>query len=225
VVGGNGVAKKLGRADLRGADADVLQIVALQSGDPDRIRRVLDPANTVSPAILPLVISLLAVGPVAHHAMHALRRVADRYPGALVDALVDPRHPTAVRRRVARVLSAGRSQLVVDGLLITLDDEALDVRLQAARSLFRIRRESPDVVLDENRILDFVRLESERDPVDLAHLFTLLAFVLPVAPMRAAYRGLRGADPEARGTAIEYLNEVLPKEIRKAVLEKVTVSR
>jgi hypothetical protein len=225
MVSGNGVAKKLRQADLRGADAEVLQIVALQSGDPERIRRVLDPANTVSPAILPVVISLLAVGPVASHAMQALRRVADRYPGALVDALVDPRHPTAVRRRVARVLSAGRSQPVVDGLLISLDDDEFEVRLQAARSLFRIRRESPDLVLDESRILDFIRVEVERDTAHFAHVFTLLTFVLPVAPMRAAYRGLRGADPTARGTAIEYLNEVLPKEIRKAVLDKVTVSR
>jgi hypothetical protein len=45
-------------------------------------------------------------------------------------------------------------------------------------------------------------------------------FVLPVRPLRAAYRSLRGDDQHARGTALEYLHGVLPKDIRTALLGK-----
>ena len=60
-----------------------------------------------------------------------------------------------------------------------------------------------------------------RTAPDLRHVFTLLSFVLPVRPLRAAYRGLRGDDQHARGTALEYLHGVLPKDIRAALLGKL----
>jgi hypothetical protein len=55
------------------------------------------------------VIPLLGVRAVAAEAMQALQRVADQHPGALIDALLDPSNPLALRRRLARALSvAGR---------------------------------------------------------------------------------------------------------------------
>jgi hypothetical protein len=54
----------------------------------------------------------------------------------------------------------------------------------------------------------------------MRHVFTLLSFVVPIRPLRAAYRGLRGGDGHARGTALEYLHGVLPKDIRVALLGK-----
>jgi hypothetical protein len=61
------------KADLRGADADVLKILALQSGDPRRVRRALDPSETMAPSLVPHVIPLLAVDSTALDAMRALR--------------------------------------------------------------------------------------------------------------------------------------------------------
>ena len=49
----------------------------------------------------------------------------------------------------------------------------------------------------------------------LAHVFTLLSLVLPTAPLQIAYRGLHTDDPKLRGTALEYLEGVLPAEIRQ----------
>ena len=167
------------------------------------------------------MIPLLGVRAVAGDAMQALQRVADQHPGALIDALLDPSNPPAVRRRLARVLSACRSQIVADGLLMALDDEPLDVRVQCARSLFRIRRRCSEIRFDGERMLDLVRSELTREASDLAHLFTLLSFVVPVQPLRAAYRGLRGADPHARGTALEYLHGILPKDVRVALMGKL----
>lgn len=210
-----------GKTNLRGADAEVLQIVALQSGDPERIRGVLDPRNPLPGSILPHVIPLLDVCGVAGAAMHALQQVADRHPGALIDALLNPTQVPTVRRRIARTLSACGSQLVADGLLLALDDPSADVRIQCARSLFRISRRYPEVRFDPARMLDLVRAEVDRDTFDLAHVFTLLSFVVPVKPLRAAYRGLRGPDPHVRGTAIEYLHNVLPRDIGGAILRKL----
>jgi hypothetical protein len=70
-------------------------------------------------------------------------------------------------------------------------------------------------------MLDLVRSELRREIPDLAHLFTLLSFVVPIQPLRAAYRGLRGTDPYARGTALEYLHGVLPKDVRVALTGKL----
>lgn len=214
------MAKKPGRANLRGADADVLQILALQSRDPNRIRRVLDPRNPLGTALLPHVIPLLGERAVAAVAMASLQLVADMHGGALIDALLDPSRPPTVRRRLARVLSVCQSQVVVDGLLMALDDPRADVRAQSARSLLRIRRRSGDLRIDTDRMLDLVRAELARDLPDLRHVFTLLSFVVPVAPLRAAYRGLRSDDVYARGTALEYLHGVLPKDIRGVLLRE-----
>jgi hypothetical protein len=215
------VERKRDGTDLRGADVEVLQIVALQSRDPGRIRRVLDPRNPISASILPHVIPLLGDRAVASAAMQALQLVADRYPGALVDALLNPAHVPAVRRRLARVLSACRSQTVADGLLMALDDGLLEIRVQCGRSLFRMRRHVQDLRFDSDRMLDLVRAELTRDASDLAHVFTLLSFVVSVRPLRAAYRGIRSGDPHARGTALEYLHGVLPKDIRVDLMGKI----
>lgn len=212
------MARKPARANLRGADADVLQIVALQSHDVNRIRRVLDPRNPIRASIVPHVIPLLGERAVAGTAMQALQLVAEGHCGTLLDALLDPTRTPVVRRRLARVLSVCRSQVVADGLLMAVEDSLPDVRAQSARSLFRIRRRYADVRIDAERLLDLMRTELARSEPDLRHVFTLLSFVLPVQPLRAAYRGLRGDDPRARGTALEYLHGVLPKEIRGALL-------
>ena len=214
------VEKKPARTNLRGADGDVLQIVALQSRDPNRIRLVLDPRNPIRASILPHVIPLLEDRAVAGSAMQALQLVADTYGGALVDALLDPSRTTVVRRRLARVLSVCRSQIVADGLLMAVEDPLPDIRTQSARSLFRIRSRHAEVRVDAERMLDLVRTELGGTTPDLRHVFTLLSFVLPVRPLRAAYRGLRGDDQHALGTALEYLHGVLPKDIRTALLGK-----
>jgi hypothetical protein len=73
-------------------------------------------------------------------------------------------------------------------------------------------------------VLDLVRVELTQPAQDLRHVFTLLSLILPVRPLRAAYRGLRGNDPHARGTAMEYLHGILPKDIRTALLGRFEVS-
>ncbi len=55
----------------------------------------------------------------------------------------------------------------------------------------------------------------ERASQSLAHVFTLLSLVLPMEPLRIAFRGLHTTDPNLRGTSLEYLESVLPASIRE----------
>jgi hypothetical protein len=57
----------------------------------------------------------------------------------------------------------------------------------------------------------FVRARASRS---LAHVFTLLSLVLPAEPLQIAFRGLQTNDQNLRGTALEYLEGVLPPDIR-----------
>ncbi len=59
---------------------------------------------------------------------------------------------------------------------------------------------------------DFIK---DRAGQSLAHVFVLLSLVLPATPLQIAYRGLHTSDPSLRGTALEYLEGVLPPDIRE----------
>jgi hypothetical protein len=206
------VAKKI---DLRGADAEVLQILALQSGDSKRVRRVLNGGAALTPAVAAHLLPLLASEKSAVDAMHALRVVAPHRPGVLIDALLDVRRPAAVRRRLARVLSACRSPAVVEALLQACEDDHVSVRVQSARTLFAIHRRHPDLEIDADHVIQLINREIASGIAHVGLLFTLLAVIFPAAAIRAAYRSLRAGNAHATGTAQEYLDSVLPVEIRR----------
>ena len=224
------------------SDPEVQEILALKSRDRDRILKVLRDDEGLPGTLIPHVIPLLAWDPVAEDAVRALRKVAEERVGELVDALLDPNQPFAVRRRLSRAFSVCVSQRAVDGLLLGLEDLRFEVRFQCGRSLASIFEKNPRVRIDRERVFDVVRREvavsrpvwqSHRllDTVDaedrtfvdeflkdragqsLAHVFTLLTLVLPTAPLQIAYRGLHTDDPKLRGTALEYLEGVLPQDI------------
>jgi hypothetical protein len=209
------------KTDLRGADAEVLQILALQSGDPQRVRRVVNGA-ALTPAVIPHLIPLLGAEKTATDAMHALRAVAPHRPGALIDALLDVRHPVVMRRRLARVMSVCRTAAVADALLQACEDDHVSVRVQAARTLFVIRRRRPELSIDQNRVIQLIQREVSAGIPHVGLVFTLLAVILSPGPIRAAYRSLRVGSAHARGTALEYLDSVLPAEIRKHLDEILT---
>ena len=193
----------------------------------------------------------------AEHALFALRKVAEERVGELVDALVDPNQEFAIRRRLARVFSVCVSQRAADGVALGLDDIRFDVRYQAARSLLAIVEKNPSVRIDGDRMLAVVLREvtvgrpvwesrrlldgdaaDSHSPLDrfvrdragdsLAHVFTVLSLVLPREPLQIAFRSLHTDDPHLQGTAIEYLEEVLPPQIRERLwpyIERRPVTR
>jgi hypothetical protein len=225
------------------ADPEVHDIAALRSRNRQQILAVLHSDRNLPAPLIAYVIPLLAWDPVAEAAVRALRKVADAHVGQLIDALLDPTQPFAVRRRLARVFSVCASQRAVDGLLLGLDDLRFEVRFQCGRALAATLEKNALIRIDHGRVFDVVRREvvvsrpvweshrlldrlddEEQSFVDefvrdragqsLAHVFTLLALVLPTYPLQIAFRGLHTDDPALQGTALEYLEGVLPRDIR-----------
>ena len=224
------------------ADPDVRDILALRSRNRVSQVRVLSKTDGISRALVPHVIPLLAADAIADYALFALRKVAEEHVGALTDALLDRNQPYEVRRRLARVFSIAVSQRAADGLMLALEDSRFDVRFQTARSLAAIIDRNPRVRIDAERIYEVVMAEvavsrpvweSQRlmdgfvstSPLDefvrdradqsLAHVFTLLSLVLPREPLQIAFRSLHSDDKRLRGTALEYLESVLPAHIKQ----------
>jgi hypothetical protein len=234
------------RAPLAGnvIDPDLADILALRSGDRARVLAVLSREEGPSAILVPHVIPLLAWDSVADFALVALAKVAEERIGLLTDALLDPNYDAVVRRRVARVYAVAVSQRAVDGLVVALGDERFDVRFQVARSLATVLASNPALAINANRIYQVVLEEAavsrpvwesrrlldefvSESPFDefvrdragqsLAHVFTLLGLVLPRQPLQIAFRSLNSGDAQLRGTALEYLEQVLPSQIRDAL--------
>ena len=224
-------------------DPELQRIIALRSRNRDRVLRVLREDDVLSAALVPHVVPLLGWDVVAEDAVRALRKAAEDRVGALADALLDPNQPFAVRRRLARVFSICVSQRAANALLLALDDSRFEVRFQCGRSLSSIVAKNQFVQIDRERVFDIVRREvtvsrpvweshrlldamsderasfvddfiKDRAGQSLAHVFVLLSLVLPATPLQIAYRGLHTTDPGLRGTALEYLEGVLPPDIR-----------
>lgn len=226
-------------------DGDLVQIRALRSRDADVVSRTLRSADKLPASAIPDVVKLLAWDLLATDASGALHRVAEEHIGQLIDVLSDPNQEFAVRRRLARVLAVCVTQRAADGLILGLDDQRFEVRFQCARSLVSIVEKNPRVHIDRDLIFEVVRRETavgrpvwdshrllkalddrdehvfvdefvkDRASRSLAHVFTLLSLALPPEPVRIAFRGLHTDDPNLQGTALEYLEGVLPLTIRQ----------
>jgi hypothetical protein len=79
-------------------------------------------------------------------------------------------------------------------------------------------------VWESHRILDRIdQLDSahqddflaQRASQSLTHVFTLLSLVLPSEPLLVAFHGIASPDRRLKGTALEYLEEVLPPRVRE----------
>jgi hypothetical protein len=194
-------------------DPELQDIVSLRSLNRKRAIEVLSAEEGLPASLVPHAIALLASDRLADYALFALRKVAEERVGELTDALLDPNQDDAVRVRVARVLAGCVSQRAADGLMLVLDDPQLTVRFQAARSLQAVLDRNPRVHVDGERIHAVILQEAPE--TSLAHVFALLSLVLPREPLQIAFRSLQSEDRFLRGTALEYLEGVLPAPIRQ----------
>ncbi|MDA2923489.1 hypothetical protein MYX65_02325 [Acidobacteria bacterium AH-259-L09] len=69
---------------------------------------------------------------------------------------------------------------------------------------------------EENSLLvdEFLKKRSSRS---LEHVFTILSLALPKEPLKIAFRGLHTDKRDLKGTALEYLESILPEAIRKSL--------
>jgi hypothetical protein len=233
-------------ATAPGADGASVTLATLRGSSARAIRAVLDGAAApLDPALVPAAIALLGRDDVHADAEAALRRVAPRHVGQLIDALLDGEVPAVVRRRVPRVLAACATQRAADGLLDGLADEVFEVRYRCALALARITRDDKALRIPRRVVYAAALREAQRserewhegvllDPhgvedspfaTEAAHkvgrsveyVFTVLSLTLERDALGLALRALASDDDYLRGTGLEFLENVLPERIRHAL--------
>jgi ATP:ADP antiporter, AAA family len=211
---------------------------ALETGRPDELRQALA-EHALTEDQLETAIELLAWDAVAPQVIRSLAALARTRTDVLLRHLLDPEEDFAIRRRLVNVLAACRTTEAFDGLFQALNDRRFEVRYRASRALSRMAGEIPGLHIDRDRVLAVIQREigversvwesrqlidpeEEASPMEtellrdranrsLEHLFTLLSLILPQDTLRLAFQGLHTGDPYLRGTALEYLETVLPE--------------
>jgi hypothetical protein len=160
----------------------------------------------------------------------------------LLEHLLDPEEDFAVRRRLVGVLAGYRTTEAFQGLFEALGDKRFEVRYRAGLALSRMANSIPGLEVDSDRVYAVVLREmaversvwESRQLIDAApeasspmetdlirdrvsrsleHLFNLFSLVLPRATLRLAFQALHTDDAHLRGTALEYLETVLPEQV------------
>jgi hypothetical protein len=213
----------------------------LASRDPAEVRSAL--AAGLGDETIERAIALLAWDEVAPAALAALRGAPPAATAAMVAHLLDPGEDFTIRRRLVPALAERPGAETFEGLLRAVKDRRFEVRYRAARALAHLRNIDPRFAVDEAQVLALVleevsveravwegrrlldeseepwaaedaELLRQRAGRAMEHVFVLLSLVLPRAPLRLAYRGLQVDDPRLRGTALDYLESVLPERVR-----------
>ncbi|MEQ8231869.1 MAG: Npt1/Npt2 family nucleotide transporter [Gammaproteobacteria bacterium] len=214
----------------------------LTSGDGARVRACLE-GDFMDARLAPFVIPMLAVDALADLARTELRFMVPQCIGALTDALLDPDVPLLARQRLPSVLEVSPQPRVVEALLHGLDDAEFNVRYSSARALSRMHGRDGGLHIDTARVFAACEREvavpratwqardiriddvpqgeeavtaeaGRRVDYSLEHVFTLLSLVLDRDALRLSFRAVFSPDRGIRGTALEYLENVLPENIR-----------
>jgi AAA family ATP:ADP antiporter len=203
-------------------NAALLKSVAdLTSGDVARAKAAL--AQKLDPRLLPFVIRLLESDELAQAARHALKRSGENAVGQLVDALLDTSLSTRLRRRIPAVLSAFPVPRVTRGLVDALSDPEFSLRRRSALALRELAERVSTLRPPTEIVLALARREldgsltaplSVSNERRLEHVFTLLGLVLDREALDLSLLALTGGSDKLRGTALEYLENVLPDSVR-----------
>jgi hypothetical protein len=179
----------------------------------------------------PQLLDRLARDDVARDAMRALGPLVPHIIGTIVDFVLDEGRPAQGRRRAARLLHGVSSPRAAQALALALDTSELDVRHACGRVLLGMREANTQLGFDAHAMLSRARreLDADGDPrLDsqrLEHTFNVLSLTFDLEPMQLAYGALEAKDPALRGVALEYLDVVLPVDVRAAILRRLEAAR
>ena len=200
----------------RPIDPVVAAIIEFRSGDVDRIRAALRDLPR-DPLIISSLVPLLERDNVLRLVVSALAGFGARAAGEMVSALHDPGTRDVVRRRLPLALKSCPSPIARDGLLAALDLSDFEIRLRCGRALLALTDEHPQLLEPFPAVLPLVERELNNNGDDThrvrEHVFNLLALALERQPVRIAARAFTADDAYVRGTALEYLETVLPAHL------------
>lgn len=226
------------------------QLSGLMSQEPERVLNVLLD-ESLNERFAPHVIDLLGEDLYARPAYATLERWTPGITGQLVDAMLRRDNPVAVRRRIPRLLRKVEAPLAIRGLVEGLGDEEFEVRYRCGHALAELQRVRRDLDLPERQIMDAVAREVAGDPEhwqhrrlsedvasdirseidallatredrNLEHVFTLLSLALDRDAIILSLRALSSSSENLRGTALEYLHNVLPEAVRQALWPRLS---
>lgn len=230
-------------AGIDSADHLLRTIREIRSGDAVRALRALGMTGATA-ALVPHLIPLLARRDCAAEALDALRGIAAQVTGQITDAILDPANPVSVRRQLIRVLENCATQRALDGLHDALWAESFELRFCCAQAMLRMLADNVGLAVAKNRIYIAAHAEvsvnaaewrGRRLPGDvgvdedmranrsLQHVFTLLSLALDPELSQLAMRAVVSRDANLRGTALEYLHNMLPPTIRTPLWEHLEV--
>lgn len=220
------------------APADVLRW-----GDVGRITELLRREGVRDPELVPVLARLLARDRLVESAVASLVEIGRPAVPGLAEILADETGDFVIRRRVPQVLLRIPGEEADRALVDGLGSGRFEIRYRSAVALARRRSRGTSewtgpkrqaiweavraelgrgrAVWEMTRLLDDARPDpfverrvGVRGELSLEHTFRLLSLVLDAEPIRAAYRALLSADGEARSFALEYLEQVLPPDVR-----------
>lgn len=229
-----------------GAEALAQAIRELGSDDQARIRRCLH-GGFMDARLAPFLVPLLAEDTLAADVRTELRWMAPQIIGALSDAMGNPDLPLAARQRLPSVLEVVHNPRAVSVLLQGLQEEEFNIRYSCARALLRMRGRDPYMALPQADVFAAIAREvnvdqgtwasrdlqmevdlpedlvASPDPAEMTlnysmeHVFTLLGLVLDREALSLALHAVASSDRNLSGTALEYLENVLPEDVRRAL--------
>jgi ATP:ADP antiporter, AAA family len=232
-----------------GDDAVLSKLRDLRSADPMRVQEALTGCDVSDPLIATQVCLLLGNDQFALLAHAALFTSPGKVLGLLSDLLMNPSLEVSVRRRIPRIIGSAPEQRAIDALVAGLEDSRFEVRLQCGRALAKATAQEPRWAIPREKIHSAVDRElsigkllweshrkQQGEPhlfgpegldellLDKAHgsleyVFTLLSLVHDRTPLMAAFRSLHVEDNYLRGTALEYLEGILPTHTREMLWE------
>lgn len=211
-------------APLSAEDERVIEdLNALLGQSPNAIRSVLSRPG-LDPRLAAFVLPFLGRDAFSKPAILALRSMGRPALGLLADALLSVEHPKVVRRRVPHVLRESSTPEAARVLTLGLEADDFEVRRRSALALLEITSNEPTLAPTKTDAIALVLRELERgvprEAVD--HLFALLALCSNRGALELARQGILSGDRKLAGTALEYLESLLPEPLRAGVISALS---
>ena len=115
-----------------------------------------------------------------------------------------------------------RGPRVASALTRALSADVLEVRFRAALALLEVAKEERTLLPEAKDVFAFALAEVERGPLSQGasdHVFALLALCTTRGSLELVRQGLKTDDRKLRGTALEYLESLLPEAVRAPLVQ------